>query len=103
MALSKPSPGDVALTAALLTLGQLTTWMQLDSADAFAGSRLVNALVLALGTLPMLWRRSAPTVVAAVSAAVLCLPHTVVQLDVTARPVRAADCGDSVMRLPRDS
>lgn len=81
--LPKPSWGDVALTAALLTLGQLTTWLQLDSQDAFAGSRLVNAVVLALGTLPMLWRRSAPTVVVAVSATVLCLPHTVVELDVT--------------------
>lgn len=81
--LLKPSWGDVALTAALLTLGQLTTWLRLDSPDTFAGSRLANALVLALGTLPVLWRRSAPTVVTAVSAAVLCLPHTVLELDVT--------------------
>lgn len=73
----------MALTAVLLTLGQLTTWLQLDSPDAFAGSRLTNALVLALAVLPVLWRRSAPTMVAVVSAAVLCLPHTVAQLDVT--------------------
>jgi signal transduction histidine kinase len=83
IALSKPSWADVALTGALLTLGQLTTWLQLDTADAFAGSRWVNALVLMLGTLPLLWRRSAPTGVAAVGAAVLCLPHTVAELDVT--------------------
>lgn len=83
IALSKPSWGDVALTAALLTLGQLTTWMQLDTADSFAGSRGVNALVLALGTLPVLWRRSAPAGVTAVTASVLCLPHTVAGLDVT--------------------
>lgn len=83
IALAKPSPSDLALTAALLTLGQLTTWLQLDSADAFAGSRLANALMLALGVLPVLWRRSAPTTVAAVSAAVLSLPPTVAQLDVT--------------------
>jgi signal transduction histidine kinase len=71
------------LTAALLALGQLTTWLHLDSADAFAGSRLANASVLALGGLPVLWLRSAPLVVTAISAAVLCLPHAVLDLDVT--------------------
>jgi signal transduction histidine kinase len=83
IALSRPSTGDVVLTATLLTLGQLTTWLQLDTADAFTGSRAVNAVVVALGVLPLLWRRSAPTAVVAVSATVLCLPHTVVPLDVT--------------------
>jgi signal transduction histidine kinase len=83
VALPKPSMGDVTLTATLVALGQLTTWLQLDSPDAFAGSRPVNAVVLAVGTLPILWRRFAPTAVVAVSAAVLCLPHTVADLDVT--------------------
>lgn len=75
--------GDAALAAGLVLLGQLTTWLQLDSADAFAGSRLVNAAVLAVGTAPVLWRRAAPGAVVAVSAAVLCLPHLVADLDVT--------------------
>ena len=83
IALPKPSRGDVMLTVLLLVLGQLTTWLLLDSPDAFAGSRLANAVVLALGTLPVLWRRFAPTAVVAVSAAVLCLPHTAAELDVT--------------------
>jgi signal transduction histidine kinase len=83
IALPKPSMGDVTLTAILLALGQLTTWLQLDSSDAFAGSRAVNAVLLALGVLPALWRRFAPAAVVAVSVAVLCLPHTVAELDVT--------------------
>jgi len=82
-ALRRPSVGDALLTAALLVLGQLTTWLRLDSADAFAGSRWGNAVVLAAGTAPLLWRRFAPTTCVAVSAAVLCLPHAIVQLDVT--------------------
>jgi signal transduction histidine kinase len=82
-ALLKPSWGDVALTAALLTLGQLTTWLQWDTADSFAGSRLTNAIVAALVTLPVLWRRFAPAGVTAVTAAVLYLPHTVAELDLT--------------------
>jgi signal transduction histidine kinase len=83
VALPKSSTGDVVLTATLLTLGQLTTWLQIDSPDSFAGSRWVNALVLAAGTLPLLWRRRAPLFVTVVSAAVLCLPHTTFDLDVT--------------------
>lgn len=83
IALPKPSVGDVMLTAILLALGQLTTWFQLDSPDAFAGSRPANAVLLALGTLPLLCRRFTPAAVVAVSAAVLCLPHTVAELDVT--------------------
>lgn len=79
----RPTAGDAALAAGLVLLGQLTTWLQLDSADTFAGSRLVNALVLAAGTAPVLWRRVAPGAVVAVSAAVLCLPHLVADLDVT--------------------
>jgi signal transduction histidine kinase len=82
-ALPKPSLGDVLLTSALVTLGQLTTWLQLDSPDAFAGSRMVNAVLVALGAVPVLWRRFAPTAVVAVSASALCLPHTVAELDVT--------------------
>jgi signal transduction histidine kinase len=81
--LPRPSAGDIMLTAALLTLGQVTTWLQIDSPDAFAGSRWAIAAVLALGTLPELWRRSAPVMVTATSAAVLCLPHIVFDLDVT--------------------
>lgn len=73
----------MVLTATLVTLGQLTTWLQLDSPDAFAGSRVANAVVLVLGALPVLWRRFAPTAVVAISTAVLCLPHTVAGLDVT--------------------
>lgn len=83
IALPRPSVGDVLLAAALLALGQLTTWLQLDTPDAFAGSRTANAVVLSLGTLPLLWRRFAPAAVVAASAAVLCLPHTVAELDVT--------------------
>lgn len=71
------------LAVTLLALGQLTTWLHLDSPDAFAGSRPANAAVLALGTLPLLWRRFAPAGAVAVSAAVLCLPHTIADLDVT--------------------
>lgn len=81
--LLKPSRVDLALTATLLTLGQLTTWLQLDSPDAFAGSRWTNAVVVALGTLPLLLRRSAPTAVVVISATVLCLPHVLADLDVT--------------------
>lgn len=66
-----------------MSLAQLTTWLQLDSPDAFSGPRPVNALLLALGTLPLLWRRFAPTAVVAVSVAFLCLPHLVFALDVT--------------------
>lgn len=83
IAVPKPSVGDVTLTVALLTLGQLTTWLQLDTQDAFAGARPVNAALLALGTLPLLWRRFSPATVAALAAAFLCLPHTVADLDVT--------------------
>jgi signal transduction histidine kinase len=83
MVLPKPSLGDVILTVTLVALGQLTTWLELDSADAFAGSRPVNAVLLALGALPVLWRRFAPTAVVGVSAAVLCLPQTFAELDVT--------------------
>lgn len=79
----KPSVGDVVLTATLLTLGQLTTWLQLDTQDAFAGGRLTNAVLLALGTLPLLWRRLAPATVVALSTTFLCLPHTFADLDVT--------------------
>lgn len=79
----RPSTGDVVLALLLVVLGQLTTWLHLDSADAFAGPRWVNAVVLALGTVPALWRRSAPLVVVAVSASFLCLPHAVAELDVT--------------------
>jgi signal transduction histidine kinase len=82
-ALRRPSVGDAVLAAALLVLGQLTTWLRLDSPDAFAGSRWANAVVLAFGTAPLLWRRFAPTVSVAVSTAVLCLPHALVELDVT--------------------
>jgi signal transduction histidine kinase len=81
--LRRPSVGDAVLTAALLVLGQLTTWLRLDTPDAFAGSRWANAVVLALGTAPLLWRRFAPTATVAVSTAVLCLPHALVELDVT--------------------
>ena len=81
--LPKPSPADVLLTTALVVLGQLTTWLQLDSPDSFAGSRWLNAAVLALGALPMLWRRTAPAAAVAISASVLCLPHAVADLDVT--------------------
>jgi signal transduction histidine kinase len=83
IALPRPSVGDASLTAALLLLGQLTTWLRLDSPDAFAGSRSANAALLAVGTTPLLWRRTAPAAAAVVSAAVLCLPHAIVQLDVT--------------------
>jgi signal transduction histidine kinase len=83
VALPKLSAGDVLLATALLVLGQLTTWLQLDSPDAFAGSRWANAVVLVLGTLPVLWRRSAPATALVISAAVLCLPHMVADLDVT--------------------
>jgi signal transduction histidine kinase len=82
-ALRRPSVGDASLMAAFLVLGQLTTWLRLDSTDAFAGSRSANAVVLALGTAPLLWRRFAPTATVAVSTAVLCLPHALVELDVT--------------------
>lgn len=75
--------GDVWLAATLLSLGQLTTWLQLDTPDAFAGSRWANAVLLALAALPVPWRRFAPTAVAGVTAAILCLPHTVAELDVT--------------------
>ena len=83
VALPKPSVGDVMLTTALLTLGQLTTWLQLDTQDAFAGSRPANAVLLVLGTLPLLWRRFSPATVVALAVAFLCLPHTVADLDVT--------------------
>jgi signal transduction histidine kinase len=82
-ALRRPALDDALLTVALLTLGQLTTWLRLDSADAFAGSRWANAVVLAVGTTPLLWRRFLPTAAVAVSTAVLCLPHALVELDVT--------------------
>jgi signal transduction histidine kinase len=82
-ALRRPSGGDALLTGTLLLLGQLTTWLRLDSADALAGSRWANAVVLALGTAPLLWRRFAPAATVAVSTAVLCLPHALVELDVT--------------------
>jgi signal transduction histidine kinase len=82
-ALPRPSVGDALLTAAFLALGQLTTWLRLDSADTFAGSRWTNAVLLALGTAPLLWRRFAPTAAVAVSAAALCLPHAFAELDVT--------------------
>ena len=81
--LPRPAVGDVSLVVALLVLGQLTTWLQLDSPDAFAGSRPVNAVLLAAGALPVLWRRFAPAAVAGTTAAVVCLPHTVADLDVT--------------------
>lgn len=83
MVLPKLSLSDVMLTATLVALGQLATWLQLDSQDAFAGSRALNAALLALGVLPVLWRRFAPAAVVGVSTAVLCLPHTVADLDVT--------------------
>ena len=83
IALPRPSVGDVALAATLLALGQLTTWLQLDSPDAFARSRPANAVLLALGVLPLLWRRFAPTAVVAISTAFLCLPHALAELDVT--------------------
>jgi signal transduction histidine kinase len=83
IALPKPSVGDVVLTAAFLTLGQLTTWLQLDAQDAFAGSRPANAVLLALGALPLLWRRFYPAAVVALAVTFLCLPHTVADLDVT--------------------
>jgi len=83
IAVPKPSVGDVMLTAALLALGQLTTWFQLDTQDTFAGSRPTNAVLLALGTLPLLWRRFSPATVVALAVAFLCLPHTVADLDVT--------------------
>lgn len=67
----------------LLTLGQLTAWLQLDTQDVFAGSRPANGVLLALGTLPLLWRRFFPATVVALAAAFLCLPHTVAHLDVT--------------------
>jgi signal transduction histidine kinase len=82
-ALRRPSVGDAMLTASLLALGQLTTWLRLDSPDAFAGGRWANAVVLALGAAPILWRRFAPTAAVAVSTTVLCLPHALVELDVT--------------------
>lgn len=81
--LARPSTADVVLVAGLLVLGQLTTWLRLDTPDAFAGDRAVNACVLALGLVPALWRRSAPATAVAASAAILCLPHAVADLDVT--------------------
>lgn len=79
----RPSASDVLLTVGLLVLGQLTTWLRLDTQDAFEGSRLLNAAVLVLGVTPILWRRSAPAQAVAASSAVLCLSHLVLELDVT--------------------
>lgn len=83
VAVPRPAVGDVVLAAALVTLGQLTTWLRLDSAEAFVGDRWLNAAVLVLGLLPVIWLRLAPLATAATSAAVLCLPHAVAALDVT--------------------
>jgi signal transduction histidine kinase len=83
VSLPRPSPGDLLLTGALLTLGQLTTWFQLDTPEAFAGSRWLNALILIVGTVPLLWRRHAPTAILVFSATAICLPTVVAPLDVT--------------------
>jgi signal transduction histidine kinase len=83
LVLPKPSSADVVLTSGLLLLGQLTTWLRLDSPDAFDGSRWANSAVLLLGTLPVLIRRFAPARTVAISAAILCLPHAMTDLDVT--------------------
>lgn len=83
VALPKPSAGDVALAAILVVVGQLTTWLQLDSPDSFAGSRWANAALVALATVPALWRRFAPVAVLGVNAVVLSLPRVVTDLDVT--------------------
>ena len=78
-----PSRSDVALTAGLLVLGQLTTWLRLDTDDAFAGGRLANATLAALVVLPLLWCRRFPAAAAGASAAILSMPHLFVELDVT--------------------
>jgi signal transduction histidine kinase len=81
--LRRPSRDDVLLALAFVALGQAVTWLQLDTVDAFAGNRAVNAALGALAMSPILWLRSAPLAALSAGALLLCVPHLVAELDVT--------------------
>jgi signal transduction histidine kinase len=81
--LLRPSGDDVLVVLAFVALGQAVTWLRLDSADAFAGSRVINAAFAAFAVSPLLWRRSAPVVALCGGFLFLCVPHLIADLDVT--------------------
>jgi signal transduction histidine kinase len=81
--LPRPTGDDVLLALAFVALGQAVTWLRLDTVDAFAGTRVVNAVLGALAMSPMLWRRSAPVAALCGGVLLLCAPHLVAELDVT--------------------
>lgn len=78
-----PPRTDVAIAGAFLLLGQLITWGQLETPEAFSGPRLSNAILNALLMAAIAWRRRAPLAALCWAATIYYLPLAVVEHDVT--------------------
>ncbi len=79
----RPPVTDVAVAAVFVVVGQLVTWGRLDEPSAFAGPRLLNAVLNVVLMVALAWRRRAPLAAVCWAVAVYYAPQAVVQHDMT--------------------
>ena len=79
----RPSAVDMAIASCFVVVGQVVTWGQFDSSEAFAGPRAMNALLNLLLMVAIAWRRRAPLAALSWAVTVYYLPLAVVPHDVT--------------------